>query len=80
MSESVGYGYLGKNDYKEKDSQPDYKGKCTVKTVEYDIGGWIKEKKGRKYISLSFNIPWEGEKEEPTAGSHTEHPEDDIPF
>ena len=72
---SIGNGFLGKNDYKKKDNQPDYTGKCTVNTEEYRIAGWIMEKGGRKYISLAFNEP------KPDSPRPQDNPvEDDIPF
>ena len=75
MSESIGHGFLGKNDYKEKENQPDYKGKVTVESIDYDIAGWIREKKGRKYISLSFNPPYRKD-EEKSVSEHSAN----IPF
>lgn len=44
---------LFKNENKEKDSQPDYKG-WNSKTGE-SVAGWVKEaSNGSKYISLTF--------------------------
>lgn len=52
-------GALFQNDRKEKNSHPDFKGQCTIKTpdgelVEYWVSGW--EKNGRRgpFLSLSF--------------------------
>ena len=60
-------GALFQNDRKEKNSHPDFKGQCTIKTpdgelVEYWVSGW--EKQGRKgpFVSLSFT-PKEERKE-----------------
>lgn len=48
-------GVLFKNDRKETDSHPDYKGQCEIEGVEFWLSAWIKEspQKG-KYMSLSF--------------------------
>lgn len=49
-------GTLGKNKRKEKDTHPDYTGKCEIDGVEYWISGWIKENNTthEKFFSLSF--------------------------
>lgn len=44
---------LFKNDKKETDNQPDYKG--WNKETGDSVAGWVKEaRNGKKYISLSF--------------------------
>jgi hypothetical protein len=45
---------LNKNDRKEQDSHPDYKGKINVDGVEYWLDGWIKEGANGKFISGSL--------------------------
>jgi hypothetical protein len=45
---------LNKNDRKEKDSHPDYKGKINVGGVEYYLDGWIKDGANGKFISGSI--------------------------
>lgn len=52
-------GALFQNDRKTKNSHPDFKGQCTIKTpdgelVEFWVSGW--EKTGRKgpFLSLAF--------------------------
>ena len=48
-------GALFKNDRKEKDTHPDYKGSCEIDGDEYWISAWIKSsKEGKKFMSLSF--------------------------
>lgn len=47
-------GVLFKNDDKQSDKHPDYKGTITVDRVEYWISSWIKtSKQGNKFMSLS---------------------------
>jgi uncharacterized protein (DUF736 family) len=48
-------GVLFKNERKEKDTHPDYKGSAEVGGVEYWLSSWIKVGKGgAKFMSLSF--------------------------
>lgn len=47
-------GTLFKNDRKEKDNHPDYKGQINVDGTEYWLSSWIKvSKTGTKFMSLS---------------------------
>lgn len=61
-------GLLAKNDRKEKDSQPDYRGKINVNGQDFWLSGWIKvgregsKMAGQKYFSLSVT-PVEGAQE-----------------
>lgn len=53
-------GLLKKNDRKEKDSHPDYRGMVNVDGVEYWLSAWIKVGKegsklaGQKFFSLAL--------------------------
>lgn len=48
-------GALFKNDKKEKDSHPDYKGSLDCEGTEYWLSAWIKESKnGQKYLSIAM--------------------------
>jgi hypothetical protein len=46
-------GALFKNDRKEKESHPDYKGSINVGGVEFWLSAWIKEGAKGKFMSLS---------------------------
>ncbi len=49
-----GAGSLFKNDKKEAEQHPDYRGSIKVAGVEYWLSAWIKQSKGgKKYMSLS---------------------------
>lgn len=45
---------LNRNDRKEKETHPDYKGKINVEGVDYYLDGWIKEGANGKFISGSI--------------------------
>lgn len=79
-------GSLFKNDKKEKDSHPDYKGSALIGGVEYWLSAWIKEPKagGQKFMSLALK-PKEQDRRE-YAGKDKGSPprksplDDSIPF
>lgn len=74
-------GALFKNDKKEKDTQPDYRGSLNVGGVEYWLSAWLKESKaGKKFMSLSVTVK-EDKPESKPDNSMSEGPfSDDIPF
>ena len=51
-------GALFRNDRKESDSHPDYKGDAKIGGLDYWVSGWINEKKGdgKKYLKLSYKL------------------------
>jgi uncharacterized protein (DUF736 family) len=47
-------GALFKNDRKEKDTHPDYKGSLNVGGVDHWLDAWLKtDKNGKKFMSVS---------------------------
>lgn len=49
-------GVLFKNDKKETDSHPDYKGSAMIDGTEYWFSGWINTSKaGAKYMKTSYS-------------------------
>jgi uncharacterized protein (DUF736 family) len=47
-------GILSRNERKELDKHPDFRGEITVNGVEFWLSGWIKEsKEGKKFFSLA---------------------------
>ena len=47
-------GSLFRNDRKEKESHPDYKGDAVIDGVDYWLSAWVNEGKKGKYFSFSF--------------------------
>ena len=75
-----GQGSLFKNDKKDTEQQPDYRGSITIGGREYWLSAWIKSSKaGQKYMSLSAQ-PKE-QRNAPSSGK-TLHPgfDQEIPF
>ena len=66
MSDYKNKGIFFKNDYKNEDSHPDYKGKLNVEGKDFEIAGWIREGKKGKFMSLAVNPPYKKEPEKAT--------------
>lgn len=88
-------GLLAKNDRKERDTHPDYRGKINVEGREFWLSAWIKVGRegsklaGQKYMSLSVQ-PIEEQRSRPARSSQPARPQrqeqyqddvdQDIPF
>ena len=75
-------GALFKNDRKEKDTHPDYKGKCLINGTEWQIAAWLSEaRSGAKYMILKFSPPFVREDKPPEPAKEAAPlPDDQIPF
>jgi hypothetical protein len=74
-------GVLFRNDNKETDKHPDYKGSLTIGGAEYWLSAWIKDGKRGKFMSLSVK-PKEQRTAaaKPKAASADDGLNDEIPF
>ena len=74
-------GALFKNNEKDSDTHPDYRGNLNVDGTEFWLSAWIKtSKQGMKYMSLSIK-PKNAEAAKPaTSGSLKQDMDDEIPF
>ena len=79
-------GMLARNDKKETEKHPDFKGSINVDGVEYWLSAWVKEGKpggkmeGRKYFSLSVSPKEQtASKAAPQKAASFDQLDDDIP-
>lgn len=49
-------GIIGVNDYKQKDTHPDQRGRANIGGLWYWVSGWDKSAGGRNFTSLSFTL------------------------
>lgn len=69
-------GALFKNDEKESEKHPDYRGSINVDGTDYWLSAWLKtSKKGAKFMSLSVSP-----KEQRRTSSQKAKTDEDIPF
>ena len=77
-------GSLFKNDRKESDTHPDYKGPALIGGIEHWLDAWINETSdGRKYMSVKFkpkDAQGGGGTAPRTNRSFETDLEDDVPF
>jgi hypothetical protein len=74
-------GVLFKNDRKESEKHPDYKGSLVVGGQDYWLSAWIKEGKGGKFMGLALSPKEVQEKpSERSKSTGFDDMADDIPF
>ena len=75
-------GNLFKNEKKEKEGQPDYRGGCKIRGEVYVIAAWINksQKTGKSYFNFKFQTEEEAEKYKGSVNPVTPKTDGDIPF
>lgn len=73
-------GVLFKNDRKEKDSHPDYKGSINVGGQEFWLSAWIKTGAKGKFMSLSAKAKEDAPKQEQKGKKSARRDDDEAPF
>jgi len=76
-------GALFKNDRKESEKHPDYKGSINVEGVDYWLSAWIKTStKGTKFMSLSVKPKEQQQKAAPPKKDQSgfDDMDSDLPF
>jgi uncharacterized protein (DUF736 family) len=74
-------GVLFKNDKKDSEKQPDYRGKVDVNGTEYELAAWIREAKSGKgkFMSLKIQLPRD-KKPAPKPQGKIEDLDSDVPW
>jgi len=84
MEQKNNAGVAFKNDYKQKENHPDFKGNAMINGKQMDVAVWVKnDKNGKQYFSLSFSEPYvKQETPQYQAPSNDVHvlTDDDLPF
>jgi hypothetical protein len=71
-------GVLFKNDRKEKETHPEYKGSINVDGNEFWLSAWVKDGKMGKFMSLSIQPKDGGFSQKPAPAPAAK--EEDVPF
>lgn len=73
-------GVLFKNDKRQSDNHPNYRGSCEINNDEYWVSAWIKQGKSGPFMSLSFTAKEQPAKAAPMNAQVSQDIDEDIPF
>jgi len=77
-----GHGALFRNQYKEKENQPDHTGGacCPLCDGDLDLSAWVKDGRNGKFFSIALKEKYVKPGSEPVPQPSPEEFDDDIPF
>lgn len=73
-------GVLFKNDKKETEKHPDYKGSILINGTDYWLSAWIKEGKSGKFMGLAVSPKETQSQPVKQASKRVEDMDSDVPF
>lgn len=83
METKINSGAIFKNDKKNADNHPDYRGKINVEGKTWEISLWVREgQQAGKYFSAAIKEPWV-KPDEPVQQANitsVQDEDDDLPF
>lgn len=79
--ENVNRGAIFKNDSKQKETHPDYRGKINWGGTEIEVSMWVKKsKEGKSYFSVSLQEPYKKMENTSDKITKAQELENDLPF